>query len=109
MFVEHKEAGEVTEAPTKTLKLSEAIRLGCQVLPYGYSTLNNHSGCSIGAAWIALGRTVKERWGYETPEMISFVAERTNTPIHLATEIWDMHARGDTREKTADWLESQGY
>jgi hypothetical protein len=30
MFVEHKEAGEVTEAPAKITKLSEAIKIGAR-------------------------------------------------------------------------------
>src|ERR1700694_1708266 len=56
MFVEHKEVGEVTEAPARTLKLSEAIRIGCGMdAPNdGRSFFHGGGPCAVGAAHDAI-------------------------------------------------------
>src|SRR5581483_5532726 len=50
MFVEHKEVGEVTEAPAKTLKMSEAIRLGKPLIGEAESD-SSYQLCALGCAW----------------------------------------------------------
>ena len=108
MFVEHKEAVEIT--PAKVLKLSEAIRIGAKIRPKCTGTFFREGrSCALGAAMEALGiASTDQQWMvYET------VAPRLGIPIHLAHAIgarndgWN--GRAHTREQIADWLEGQGY
>lgn len=111
MFVEHKEAGEVTEAPAKTLKLSEAIRIGIKSVPEAFS----FCGCAMGAAYFALtGRNLGHdqdsnyypKWG--NGEHI--VAKLTGVPYETVVFASRKHYnRKWSRAKCADWLEAQGY
>ena len=108
MFVEHKEAGEVTEAPAKITKLSEAIRIGAkarhQCQTYFYA---NGGSCALGAA-------IEAVYGYpgdgEPPRAMSFhFMESFGVPSHMRNQIADRNDSGATREEIADWLEAQGY
>ncbi len=125
MSVEHKEATEVTEAPAKTLKLSEAIRIGAKLRPQHHGALFAHgASCAMGAAYEArFGTPGPEAWlcplmtGCPHEEMIqSMEAEwpfllRGNGGTGLFGEITSLNdspSRGMTREQIADWLEAQG-
>lgn len=109
MFVEHKEQGEVTEAPAKTMKLSEAIRIGCAWV----QETRLFSGCAVGTGYTArTGRDLSKD---------SQLDNRLDAPYHLVAEAFgiphvvvrgasDLHyAKHRTREECADWLESQGF
>jgi hypothetical protein len=111
MFVEHKEALEVTEAPAKTLKLSEAIRRGHTMIEEDrHRYLRSNKGCALGAMWVGMGRTEEEFRqlinqaafpSYEVADVLGFDQE-------LAITISAKHHRGMPRLEIADWLEAQG-
>jgi len=58
MFVEHKEQGEVTEAPAKVMKLSEAIFIGAKLRPQGFGGVIGQilegRSCALLAAYEAM-------------------------------------------------------
>jgi len=104
MFVEHKEAGEVTEIQTKPASLSQAIRLGCKLAPKQISGVyvdSNGGACAMGAAFLALG--IDYRCGWDQ------VVKRFGLPWLLHNDIAALNDKGQTRESIADWLEAQGY
>lgn len=105
MFVEHKEQGEVTEAPAKTMKFSEAVRIGAKLRPQAFDWSSVES-CVLMAAyeghyghmpknWTVVNRFLDEV--YKIPDDISGEAMQRND-----NDRW-------TRERIADWLESQGF
>lgn len=117
MFVEHKEQGEVTEAPAKILKLSEAMRIGARLRPQGFVEYFTGGGsCAIGAAYEAVtGRT--DYNSDDAPE-VSEVFPQLAQPFPgsdykddtLEDAIWEKNDIDYwSREKIADWLESHGY
>lgn len=111
MFVEHKEALEVTEAPAKTLKLSEAIRKG---LPLVTEDRKNWRFCALGAAFAGVR-------GHEmtNDEAFEFVLQKESPPDLIADALGfsrdvcravnDMHYNGCPATYIADWLEAHGY
>lgn len=107
MFVEEKAAGEETPAKVGTLRLSEAIRIGCKLVPEN----RTFCGCAMGAAYYVLtGRNLEDDQskGYGNGE--SIIAELTGVPRHIVVKASRDHYNGRaTREQAADWLESQGY
>jgi hypothetical protein len=105
MFVEHKEAVETTEAPAKTLKLSEAIRIGARRKPQCFNCFFNGVGtCAMGAAAEARGWTP----GYGNP--YTYLPEVRNSKTNLGGQISSKNDHQSlSREQIADWLESQGY
>lgn len=92
------------------LKLSEAIRIGAKMKPKQgacYWSRDEDSCCALGAAAFGAGWT-----GYGEIGMVAFIASHFQIPCDIENEIhWRNVMRGDgwTREKIADWLESQGY
>lgn len=105
MFVEHKEAVEITEQPAKVLKLSEAIVIGCP-----YITENKiFSGCALAAGYYArTGRRLEED-GRADMGYIGRVSEVFGIPEDVLAEASNRHTRGASREKVATWLGSKGY
>lgn len=104
MFVEHKEAGETKEAPAKTLKLSEAIRIGAKLLPQG-------AGCFyLGGKTCAIGAAFHAVHGYPSCSQ-DVVDYAMHLPLGtgLLMQIYCRNDAGFSRESIADWLESQGY
>ena len=111
MFVEHKEAGEVKEAPAKVLKLSEAMRIGATLRPKGRIDLfYDGKSCALGAAFEgATGRTCNCN-NYDAVRDVFPVLKKNYGRGNLMKEIYDRNDNlGYTREQIADWLESQGY
>lgn len=105
MFAEHKEALEVTEAPTKTLKLSEALRIGARLRPQCRDVFFiNRKSCALGAAYEAItGR-------YDEHLMIEALIEIwPHINGGLAAKIASLNDLGKTREYIADWLEAHGF
>jgi len=119
MFVEHKEAVEVTEAPAKTLKLSEAIRIGCMksrpTKEIEYKAWATWRGgkcftCAVGALWLGLSGGGREEFYGFSERMPIHLENLYQVPPRLVTEISGRYeALGHSREQIADWLESQGY
>lgn len=115
MFVEEKKQGEVTEAPAKTLKLSEAIRVGARLRPQcRASFFNGFGSCALGAAMEALLNRPTDRdadyvWLCDHfPELKKQI--RTHRAWELGCEIVERNdGVGYTREQIADWLEAHGY
>lgn len=117
MFVEHKEAGEVTEAPAKTLKLSEAMRIGCLSTKPGRGAYYDFGdrACAWGAAAVGLGAA-----GYDEVNSLASALHcgRTLPQFKLAgiefkraTGLTIMDANDHqlwTREAIVGWLESHG-
>lgn len=109
MFVEHKEALEVTEAPVRITKLSQAMRIGCLMRPptkVGARVYFDKCGsCALGAAYQALtGKCTQEhRIG---DKLIALLGLPYNIPGD-ASEFFETGAK--TSEQVADWLEAQGY
>lgn len=113
MFVEHKEAVEITEAPAK---MSEAIREGAKLRPKctgGFFMLvrtlrhpirGELGSCALGAAGeYAFGHTKGGAdWFIEVPRFFG-------VPSHITSMAWQMNDQGESREEVADWLEAQGY
>ena len=111
MFVEHKEAGEVTEAPAKTLKLSEAIRIGARMAgPYMGDYFDEAgNACALGAAVLAtVGKKHFESWGGR--EAYNFFRKEFGVDGFVLGSVASKNDSGRySREQIADWLESQGY
>lgn len=109
MFVEHKESGEVPQAPAKVLKLSEAIRKGARIRPQckGNFFLGG-SSCAMGAAYEAATDRTEVDAGTMF-RVLPFLMDGPTRLSDLATEIGKRNDSGDTREQIADWLEAQGY
>lgn len=105
MFVEHKEQGEVTEAPAKVLKISEAIRIGCQTTVQGRDIgyIKGNAACAWGAAAIGMGggASLAARLHRETGEYEFHQA--FGTTVMTANDF-----KGWTRERIADALEKVG-
>ncbi len=94
------------EQPVKTLRLSEAIRIGCRMKPKqcfeeAYSV--DDGSCAIGAAldgYAELGRTFNRH----------FFGIAIGVPNWLISRVIAMNDRRRmSRERIADWLESKGY
>ena len=111
MFVEHKEEGEVQQAPAKVLKLSEAIRIG---KPLVNESSISHRFCALGCAWAgykgremtisdltALHKNGGWSWGKRFEIALGI-------PEAIAKDISLMHSGGTPALKIADWLEEQG-
>jgi hypothetical protein len=99
------------ETPAKTLKLSEAMRIGARIRPQCTGCFFSEGrSCAIGAAYEArTGRMVA--YPASDPVQREF-PELFDHPGHfseLGVAIYRRNDRGDTREQIADWLESKGY
>lgn len=108
MFVQEKTQGEVTKAPAKVLKLSEAIRIGAALRPHQCVGVFFGQGgsCALGAAYEAItGRTLKE--GSTEGAILKGIVPGYDD-YGLRFEITGRNDRGETREHIADWLESRG-
>lgn len=114
MFVEHKEVGETKEAPAKTLKLSEAIRIGCALRP-----VQAFGDLTDGVGTCALGAALEGIYGYGSVASVyvydSGKRNCRDLDSYLGGDKWRelpiaIHNDYDRwpREKIADWLESQG-
>ena len=104
MFLEHKEAVEIT--PAKVLKLSEAIRIGAKIRPQcTYSYFTRGKSCALGAAAEALyGVTEKT---FSTTHINKITSKLSRVVVsEIIERNDDLHW---TREQIADWLEGQGY
>lgn len=114
MYVEHKEAGEVTEQPAKVLKLSDAIRLGAKMHPQGFEgSFENGRTCAIGAAYVGMfgEPRVPPNSIFLTGDAVSKLKAAGIWPEGLdSTTVWRMNDGNRwSRERIADWLEAQGY
>jgi hypothetical protein len=87
-----------------TLKLSEAIRIGCPEVKES----RLYTGCALAAGYYAkTGRQLVHDvhdLGYA-----HHVAQAFGIPTDVAIDASLMHLRGVNREGVADWLESLGY
>ena len=103
MFVEHKEAIEIT--PAKVLKLSEAIRIGAKLRGQCVNAyFKKGRSCAIGAAAEAMFGVNEDTFSTMHAEVIL----RTIT-THIASEVLIRNDEGESREQIADWLEGLGY
>jgi hypothetical protein len=119
MFVEHKEIGEVTEAPARLTKLSQLIREGAKLRPQTTGRFWwEGKSCALGAAYEAACGHIPAG-GDEGPWVLSSFASAVQCkawgelqrlfPDAPYDKIYVRNDRGDTREQIADWLEAQGY
>ena len=107
MFVEHKEAIEIT--PAKVLKLSEAIRIGAKLRPPVRDRsdyFDDCGSCALGAAYQAMTGTVRS---VDEHEEIYTYFEAIGITYETMQKVCDLFYAGRTREQIADWLEGQGY
>lgn len=111
MFVEHKEATEITEAPSKLLKPSDAMRLGCKLTPAGHLYYDGVGRtCAVCAAAVGAGYTRKMHTGGSEPVYRYLKEAFPNVPLKIWDKAEDIYmTRTKTREEVADWLESKGY
>jgi hypothetical protein len=102
------------EAPAKVMKLSEAIRIGCEFVEES----KLFSGCAIGTGYKALtGRelpTDAKRYANQWEDgffcaQVLCVADAFKIPKDIVRRVSNMHFTGTPRHHCADWLESQGY
>ena len=108
MFVEHKELGEVTEAPAKTLKLSEAIRIGAAMRPECVGCWSDGNGtCALGAAAEAVGVPYWQLKDHQNWWEKLRVATGVKSDILFQT--FAKHDELRDRWQVADWLEAHGY
>ncbi len=110
MFVEHKEVGEVQphreRLPQPITKLSQAIREGAKLRPQCKSRYFSDYGesCALGAAAEAIYGA--NRMTFKTEQIDSLGAL---VPSHdFISQIIGKNDCGWSRERIADWLESQG-
>ena len=113
MFVEHKEVGEIAEAPAKTLKLSEAIRIGARIRPQGFFALFEEGrSCALGAAYEAVTAATCDPHDYIAVDQ-AFGRLLYGTWLGRVTLLDTVASMNDrerlTREQIADWLEARGY
>lgn len=106
MFLDEKPQGEVTVTPAKTLKLSEAIRIGAQRTKQcrGHY-IDGDRACVYGAAAIGMGG------GVELAGLLhvrSIEENRAFTRVH-GRGIMLANDAGMSREQIADWLEEHGW
>ena len=103
------------EQPKRTMKLSEAIRAGHDLIDEYHEGFLQEAlegrckGCAIGAAWVALGKSVQERNKYCGNELIGILSSITGTPHDVLSQVSHRHHRGEKRLSIASWLEAQGY
>jgi len=101
------------EQPAKTLKLSEAIRIGAKMRPQGrLAMFSDGKSCAFGAAYEGIGGNYREGMHlFETPsDFFGSVWRAGVDGKYLADEILRRNDdRRETRESIADWLESIGY
>lgn len=113
MFVEHKEVGEIATAPAKTLKLSEAIRIGAQIRPQcSVEFYDDGKSCALGAALEAIGkrdeamsyRANEVAWPYEWISKYFVLPE----DFDELKDVGYLNDEGLSREQIADHLEAKG-
>ena len=116
MFVEHKEAIEITPAPAKVLKLSEAMRIGAKIRPQAKGRLfDAGASCALGAAYEgAFGAPPAEVWGKDYNDAGNALTDcwmrlMDRYPGQTAGIFTKNDFLGMSREEIADWLEAQGY
>jgi hypothetical protein len=87
-----------------TLKLSEAIRIGCPEVKEN----RLYTGCALAAGYYAkTGRQLVR--DARDGGFAELVATAFGIPLEMAINASLMHLRGASREGVADWLESHGY
>lgn len=108
MFVEHKEALEVTESPAKIGKMSGDMRLGSAVRPQArqYYFADGLS-CAIAAAFEGANGRPPDFPRDGSPERWAINHYGIDQCI-VGEIIWKNDQLGWTRERIADWLEAQG-
>ena len=114
MFVEHKEQGEVTEAPAKTLRASGALRLGMSIVKEDARIYlsSEYCGCAVAMAAVASGFTYAQKVssGGWTSIYDHLAANFPEVPLAVWRAVDDDHAcERKSAAQCADWLESQGY
>jgi len=105
MFVDEKAAGEAQTAEQKNrkLKLSEAIRIGARLRPQCRETFFwRGASCALGAAAEAIGGYTDERFPTDWESFFG-------APDDIIGQVIVRNDCGHTRERIADWLESNGY
>jgi hypothetical protein len=113
MFVEHKEALEITEAPAKTLKLSEAIRKGLNIVEESPSSW---MFCALGAAFAGVhGRQMTDCevtcfvLNKKYKRTAHAIADAIGYSQDLCDKVHRQHCLLEPAAKIADRLEVQGY
>lgn len=97
------------EQPAKTLKLSEAMRIGARMRPQCFDEFFSDEGsCALGAAWEGAGLLALRG---EPGQAITAVMDAFGFPrcSSLGLRIAERNDAGETREEIADWLEERGY
>lgn len=107
MFVEHKEKGEVAEAPAKVLKLSEVVRIA------GYEKFASVRECVLARAYrYVTGKNVCDSSDWysrgDYGALVTMTADKFGIPCKVADEAENMCLYRHSKDEIADWLESQG-
>jgi hypothetical protein len=106
MFVDEKQQGEAKPVQIGTLKLSEAMRIGARLRPQGFTAglVREGDGTSCALQAAAEGKTGRFLvWTNECARALG-IEEWLMEKIYFLNDVerW-------SRERIADWLESQGY
>lgn len=127
MFVEEKTQGEAPPVKVGMLKLSDAIRIGARLRPQGRETLfSNGKSCALGAAYEAVygdpgrdagfpdlphdARNKDDVFGQRLDESFPALNTRLGGGFRVKDQVWRKNDNERwSREKIADWLESQGF
>jgi hypothetical protein len=111
MFVEHKEVGEVSEAPAKITKLSQAIREGAKLRGEcrGAWFIEGRSCALMAAVEATGGDLINEGW--HGMKIAGHLRQRFPTvPADVVMAIPSLvDSQHYSREQCASWLEAQGY
>ena len=92
-----------------TLKLSDAIRIGHEMIGEMKVWLVCNTGCALAAAVVGAGHPKTQQLPY-AEEMYSRCQELfPGAPRDLLREISNRHSDGLPRLQIADWLESIGH
>lgn len=116
MFVEHKEALEITEAPARTMTFSEAIRIGKPLV--NDESTHSYRLCALGCAWAGVrGRLITT---LDADDLVQVaINNRLTIPGAIGKSLgfdpsvaqWvnDMHLRGMAALDIATELEARGF
>lgn len=96
------------EQKVGTLKLSQAIRIGADLIREGRVYISDDCACALGTAAAAMGHPRKWRGMYSFTAFME--ARFPYVPMRVMEEVSLLHyMRKMDRAQLADWLEAQGY
>lgn len=102
---------EKLDSPVKTLKLSEAMRIGARLRPQCRGDLFDSVGsCALGAAYEGMTGKTDAFFHSDVSDLFPQILGVNGDLNEIGREVLEKNdGDGWTREQIADWLEAQGY